>query len=216
MVFEDLSTYMLNDVGEFFDVNPDTKVTWTDLPRNQDAFLYSDKGVNHFAGDFTHQIETQFSSWGVGAYGMCHAWMLANATTGPKAIIDAAGDMLAFRHIRETSSYDFIIGIWESGVNVDYDRWSGVSAGVVYYVTIVRNETAGTLTAYIRTGSHSGPLQDTLVASIGVDNNFRYIYPAVSFNSDNTVEASGFCRNINLGVSISKVMHHYKQMQGVS
>ena len=217
MAFEDLSAYSINDAGGYLTISPDTKVTWADLPRNVNAFLYKDKGVNHFAGNFTHRIETQFTGWGVTNYGQVECWMIANAATGRKAIIDAGGDCLHFTHEKGSSAYKFWLQIYESGVLVDYDSWDSVSLGVAYYVTIVRNEAAGTLTAYIRTGSHSGPLQDTLVASIGVDNDFRYIYAAGSYNSGHTGEVTGFTRNIDLaGVIMPIRMHHYKQMQGVS
>jgi len=103
MAFEDLSTYSENDVGGYLDIAPDTKVTWVNLPRNADAFLYKDKGVDHFAGNFTHKIETQFTSYEVAVYGICDAWLLANDVTGKVAIQGAGGDMLEFRHSREAT-----------------------------------------------------------------------------------------------------------------
>jgi hypothetical protein len=88
---------------------------------------------------------------------------------------------------------------YDSGVLDDYDP-AAIVAGTTYFVTVEKD--SDVLTSYIWRGSHyydGGTLVDTISCDItdsGID--YRYIYAAGSYNSNNTPEVSGWLDNLDL------------------
>lgn len=205
MAYEDFTGFTEFDEGGDVTVDSATKVSWAVLrSRFETAYLYKDKGVDHFSGDFTHKFEVQFSGHSGAIYS--HYWMLANSIGDAKAIADAGGDALTF--FLYGSGEDFYLRIFENGGMGDDDYWNAGVASTTYYVEIVRDDDGGVnntgrLTAYIRTGSHSGALQDTLIAdcAAGEQNDFRYLYAVATYNDggSSAYYSSGFTQNLDIG-----------------
>jgi hypothetical protein len=95
MASENFTTYT--------EVDPNTDITLTasqcsfdTLLIEADAWVYSDKGVNHFDGDFEHLIDVQATSQ-AGGYGRANVWSITNSITDFKSCADALG--LYFTHL---------------------------------------------------------------------------------------------------------------------
>jgi hypothetical protein len=74
MAYQDLTTYTEVDPNGHISTTS-TRITYTNLAFNEDAYDYSDKGVDHFNGDFTHLLDIKFTGDGGGGN---RAWVLAN------------------------------------------------------------------------------------------------------------------------------------------
>lgn len=205
MAYEDFTTYTEFDEGSDITVDSATKVSWLALEtRRNTGYVYKDKGVNHFNGDFTHKFEMQFSNVGDTAH--VSYWLLANAIGDFEALRVAGEDFYAFRLYDSTE--ELYLSIYENG-SVTNDGWAppGPQASTTYYIEIVRDDDGGAnntgrLTAYIRTGSHSGALQDTLVVdcAAGEQNDFRYLYCASTRDSSGLPGGTtGFTQNLDIG-----------------
>lgn len=208
MAYEDFTTYTEFDEGSDVTVDSAAKVSWVLFrPRYSTYYLYKDKGVNHFSGDFNHKVECYFSvmyyDWPFYAH-----WMIANIVGDMKDVADAAGDAHVLRvYDPKTGSKYFQLVIIENGV-ATADTSIEVSLSTLYFVEIVRDDDGGAnntgrLTAYIRTGSHTGVLIDTLVvdSSVGEQNDFRYIYALASYDTSSNYStwATGYTQNLDIG-----------------
>ena len=208
---EDFTTYTEFDESAKITVDSASKVSWAALETKfKTGYLYKDKGVNHFSGDFTHKFESQFSS--MGNFAWANHWMLSNVVGDVKAVIDANDDAAMFFSFDDAEH--LYLRLIEAGSIEDTDIWMppGPQPSTTYYIEIVRDDdggvnNTGNYTAYIRTGSHSGALQDTLTVdcSVGEQNDFRYIYSFATYDGDFADHglATGFTQNLDLGESIS-------------
>ena len=205
MAYEDFTTFTESDEGSDVTVENATKVSWINLrTKDQTAYLYKDKGVNHFAGDFTHKFEIQFSN--VGDQQTCTYWMLSNIIGDRYQLPTQNEDGYTF--VLYDDIEQIAVGIYEGGAYTS-DSWAppGPQSSTVYFIEIVRDDDGGAnntgrLTTYIRTGSHTGALQDTLIvdASAGEQNDFRYIYALATYDhSADTTDTDGFTQNLDLG-----------------
>lgn len=206
MAYEDFTTYTEFDESGDITVDSATKVSWVNLKSIQDTgYLYKDKGVNHFSADFTHKFEIQFSN--VTDTAVLFNWMLANAIGDWRDLYVADEDFYAFGVYYANENLQ--MRIIEGGVITDDDTWltPGPQASTTYYIEMVRDDdggvnSTGRLTAYIRTGSHSGVLQDTLVVdcSVGKQNDYRYLYAMATDDSGSgTSSIDGFTQNLDIG-----------------
>ena len=164
MAYEDFTTYTEADEGNDITVDSATKVSWVDLyTRNETGYLYKDKGVSHFNSDFTHKFEIYFSKMNGLAFKAY--WMLSNQV-GDVGAVDVDGD--AYTLLAYDSTENIYLRLFENGVPVS-DLWAtpGPQLDTLYFIEITRDRDGGAnntgrITAYIRTGSHSGALQDWL------------------------------------------------------
>lgn len=184
-----------------------SRITATAVLSRQDTFYVNrDIGVNYFDGDFTHKFEIEFSS--VGVNGVVTFWMLANSVNDVKGVIDANEDCISLEVWDDTENIR--LRIVENGSSRE-DTWAqpGPLASTTYYITVVRDDgggvnNTGRVTAYIRTGSHAGALQDTLTldSAAGEQNDFRYIYGMVGYDDNNNGNTSNaFTQNLDFGLS---------------
>lgn len=206
MVYEDFTTFTEFDEGGDVTVDSATKVSWVSLlSRSETAYLYKDKGIDHFDGDFTHKFELQFSNAGDNSW-TAH-WMLSNIIGDIYDASDQNKDTQSLFSYHFGTSVDIYLRIIENGGVGGTDIWSSSLTSTIYYVEVVRDDdggahSTGRLTAYIRTGSHSGVLQDTLVtdSSVGEQNDFRYIYPLATYDDAVRVgSVDGFTQNFDIG-----------------
>ena len=204
MAYEDFDTYTEVDEGNNITVATN-KVSWVDLDTDETSYVYFDKGVNYFNGDFTHQFECQVSGRDAGNPFFAY-WVLANAIGDIFALGIAAEDFLFFYYYYDdVLGNTFQLGVTEGGVPIT-DVYDGPTDGVTYYITITRDDDGGVnntgqIKAYIRTGSHTGVLVDTLSidCSAGEQNDFRYIYALCSVDvAVANEDASGYTEKLDL------------------
>lgn len=176
-----------------------SKVSWAALGRSDTSHVSRSKGSNHFAGDFEHLFEVQYSD--VISNPLNCFWGLANAQADFKALIDSSADAVNFNHY---SSNRLRLSVLEDGVHT-LDQWTSAVAGTTYYITLARDDdgganSAGQYTAEIRTTSHTGTLRATLTVdcAAGEQNDFEYIFSLMSYDDNTSPHAGGFTQNLDL------------------
>ena len=201
--YEDFTTYTEVDAGNNITVATN-KISWTALDRNEESYVYADKGVDHFDGDFSHKFEIYREN--ASGYPVIYYWGIANAVDDLLGIDNAGGDFQAFLfEASEGGGGTITLRICENGSTTS-DSWTAALDTTVYYVTVERDDDGGAngtgqLTAEIRTGSHTGTLQDTLTVDCGSgeQNDFRYIYGVSAHNSGHSDRCSdGYTANLDL------------------
>ncbi len=108
MANENFTTYTEVDPNSRI-TKTSTKVTWAALDRNETAYVYKDKGVDFFDGDFTHLLTVYMTTLVNGSY--VYAWALTNDLNSIRVIDNANGDAL---------------GVW----------LGGLTAGVIPTITL--------------------------------------------------------------------------------
>ena len=201
---EDFTTYTEVDPnGRITVTSP--KVAWADLSCNEDAHVYKDKGVNHFAGDFEHLVENQLTSAAANAWVV--TWMVANDIDDWNGLRGASLSHLAVYDFRGTSpAVEPIWGIFEQdGASAYNDETpTGLfSFGTTYYLKIKRDEsvgTYGTIYGYIYSDVARTTLLDTLTVALHTSKkDYRYIYGADTHNiALSTHYQTGFTENLDL------------------
>jgi hypothetical protein len=178
-----------------------TKITFDTFHTGMnDSYYYSDKGANHFDGDFDHLIEHYISacSSDVSAIGV---WTLSNNIDDIYGLEQASQSALHFLSVTSSSLNRWRLREQYNGVNND-DSWDGASKDTLYFTEIERDEAVGTyghLYAYIRTGSHTGTLQDTLDVTLSAKLDFRYYFGIINNDYfDDTVYQTGYTQNHDL------------------
>ena len=202
---EDFTTYTEVDGGNDITIDSATMVSWGNLNTrsHHTSYVYKDKGIDHFSGDLTHEFWIRFGDPGAEQQGTF--WMLANMVGDRYSVVAANEDAHALFSYHTDGR--LCLQIIENGSKVE-DWWLGASNLVDYYIRIIRDDdggvnNAGRLTAYIRTGSHSGVLQDTLVvdSSVGEQNDFRYLYAVASYNDGwGFAQFDGYTRDLEIGL----------------
>lgn len=182
-----------------------SRVTAALMPRTATVYVYSDKGVNHFSGDFEHLATVNTLSATGSLYGVNFCWSLANSVGDAKAIIDASGSMLAVVSTRVNGTIELHLREIDSGTS--YDTYSTVATvfNTSYYLKIKRDEsvgTYGTLYCYIYSDVGRLNLIDTLSLTLHTSKkDFRYIYSTQSYNDGWNAgrgEWSGYLENLDL------------------
>jgi len=180
---EDFTSYTEVDTGGFLSQTAD-RSSWTGMHLASDAYLYDDKGVNHFNGDFEHLVTAMTNMTGDNC--QVGFWMLANDLGNWYTLEDGAKNALGIffsRYVSYSIGFGITLGELDDGDGY-VDRWTGGTSGTVYYVTIKRDEdvgTYGTIYVYVYSDSDRTTLLDTL--SLGLNSNkkdYRYIYGAMS------------------------------------
>lgn len=204
MAYEDFTAYTEVDEGDNITIIANS-IYWDTPTRNLTGYIYKDKGIDHFDGDFTHKFRIYFAGlWNAAL--ACH-WMLSNTIGDQYALSTGSADGYTFYSYDNTER--LYLRIWEDGIFTE-DIWPahGPQPGTWYYIEIVRDDDGGAnntgrLTSYIRTGSHTGALQDTLVvdSSAGEQNDFRYIYGMATYNDGIASPGwhQGYTQNLDLG-----------------
>ena len=180
---EDLTTYTEVDPNSHITVTSD-RVTVDGIHRGEDAYLYYDKGSNHFDGDFEHLFQTLIEDDCNAGTPRWHQWLLGNDIDDVfgQCVSNTGTIYFYYRYYYVTTGHDFRIAEdTTAGDALQEDGLSGLSFDTMYYVTMARDEgvrTYGTLYAYVysntaRTSQISGsPLSLTLREKC----DFQYIY----------------------------------------
>jgi hypothetical protein len=197
---EDFTTYTEEDPNNRITVET-SKVTFTNLTRAEAAYVYKDKGVDHFNGDFEHLLTVNSIS-SSGEYPFTSFWGLSN-------------DIGAYNVLAEAGKSWIIIDIYHNPVNprieiresdggtVYYEITSYYSPNTPYYLKIKRDEsvgTYGTLYCYIYSDAARTTLIDTLEMALHTSKkDYRYIYAVQSMGLAGDPYMSGYSENLDLG-----------------
>jgi hypothetical protein len=204
-----------NFIG-YTETDPDTvitvaasKVSWVQLERNSDAYVYDDKGAAHFGGDFDHKLDVQITT-GIADGGAGGFWALTNSVNDWAGLVTASADGLRVYWYRGAGPV-YYIGLTELDAGTEYeDSWNGASLDTTYYLRIKRDESVGTYgTIYCGIYSTSGLRNagdgtdgdvDNLAVTLHTSKkDFRYVFAVMSSNTgDNDKESDGFSENLDL------------------
>ena len=199
----------IENFGGWTEVDPNSRivvtsnrVTWTNLTRNEDAYVYKDKGIDYFSGNF--EIQFNFKTTAATEIGTTIVGIgsLTNAIDDLKGIDDANGDYISLVLHDKFVNYDF--DLVECSAGTTYS--SGVYGGALntnYYITIKRNEAIGaygTIYCYVYSDSSRTNLLSTLSLALHDSRkDFRYLYAVDTMNtSEATRTHSGYIENLNI------------------
>lgn len=192
---EDLTTYTERDLGSNLTVTA-PKVAFASLPRNVSSYVYADKGVNHFSGDYEHLIDVELTSFL--SYPVINMWCLANLIGDRYDLqVTQSGDMHSVSFITGTPVMYLQEHVAGSATSDSYNA----STGTTYYLKIKRDEAVGangTLYNYIYLDSDRTILTDTLSVALNEKEDFRYIYCVQSYNDGSALHGTGFAQNLDL------------------
>ncbi len=212
MATEDLTTYTESDALNRLTVTTD-RVTWTDLYRGDDQiYLYDDKGVDFFDGDFAHDITVKQTAGGGATRSIVGVWGLTNNLNDIFGILLAnqTAFFLTLQNSISPTTRGLRINQIEGRVLYSSPRFD-ITNGTDYYVRIVRNETGGasgygTLKAFI----YSDAGRTSLLGTINLDllfskKDFRYIQLATSYDflSGSDGSQSGYAEDVDLSAPLS-------------
>ena len=94
MVYEDFTAFTEVDPNSRF-VATASRITFTGLQRDETAYVYKDKGVDFFDGDFEHQFNVHITAGsGASPNALNEVWALGNVLDDRKGIQDGGGDLL--------------------------------------------------------------------------------------------------------------------------
>lgn len=195
MAYEDFTDYVEEDPNNRFTVTSN-KIDISGLQADENAYVYKDKGVDHFDGDFEHLLETYIESGDTG--GSVNSWVLANVV----AERDGANEnMLFLVSYRYTDSSIRLYLMELDGSSASYEIYTG-SLLTSYYLKIKRDESAGdygTLYCYVYDDAERTNLVDTLTVALHTSKkDFRYIYGAQSHNHSDSSAITGYTQNLDL------------------
>ena len=206
--FTEIRTYAqtVEDFTTYTEIDPENRVTVTSQEisfsdvnfRGTDTYVYSDKGVDHFDGDFEHLLTAQVSS--IDTYALPIVWMLANTVDDKHGMLSSNEDFLLLEFYRGDSGFQFRIQECVNGIEYE-DVWTGTSVGTTYYVKILRDESVGSygrLYCYIYSDSGRTNLLETLQLDLREKEDFRYIYALNTDNNGQLYRASGFVKDLDL------------------
>jgi hypothetical protein len=195
---EDYTTYVEEDPSNWFDPVTATKITITNMPKNDDSWIVKDMGIDHFDGDFEHLVDGQFDS-GENASG-AGGWAVTNYLNDWRAqIIDIKYAFQVAFYGPDTAPR---IYLEEASEGAEYTDFYDASSGTPYYFKVKRDEAIGshgTIFNYIYSNSQRSTLLDTLSIAIhGQKTNFRWVYGVLSENRGWSQAWSGFFQNLDL------------------
>ncbi len=193
---EDFTTYTEQDTNSHI-VKTSTKVTFTNLTRNEDAYVYIDKGEDTFAGNFTHLLTVKLTA--IDTNGRAFVWGLTNIVDDMQGIDDASGYYFGIM-VLNAGGQNWIYQNYCFGGTLQQDDFA-MTLNTPYYLKIVRDESIGVhgrLNTYIYSDEARTTLLDTLQHDLGEKTDFRYIFVANTLNTSTGETASGYCENLTL------------------
>ena len=191
MTTEDLTTYTKVDPNSRFTVTA-SKVIATGICRNEEAYVYKDKGASHFSGDFSHLLSVYPNS--TTNQSMCGIWALTNTIGADNSTTRASNNIQLFLYYHDGQCY--LYGReWYTGNN--YDASQALNNATEYYLTIARVGTAWTCKIYNAVDRAVEHLVATLSLNLHSTEAYRYIYTLRS--QDDGAGASAYsCFDENL------------------
>ncbi len=199
MALEDFTTYTEVDPNGRYAVAAN-QITVTNLNRDDNAFVYSDKGAGHFGTTFVHNVDGRMDSGTSTNGGIGVFWDVSNTVADAQTVLNGSGQIILVRLYWFTTRRILI----QNGEPSASDQWIGVVLGTWYYCTAERT---GDTTFEFRIYSDSGrtTLIDTLTLSITVGRAYRYVMGANSFDTNqNTRLFNGAFANLDLNEAVNR------------
>ena len=206
MPIEDFTTYEEVDPNGRITVTAD-RSTFTLLSRDEDAYVYKDKGVNHFDGDFEHLIEMYPDAAGSSYFGHVGIWVLSNDIDDLQGLKDAGKSYLGLE-MEGAIGYNPYLRLYEQdGANSYSDQSIALSWDTLYYLKIKRVETDGefgTIYCDIYTSEEDRANEVNAVDNLSLvlhssKKDFRYIFATCSKDSNLPVRTlTGYSQNFDL------------------
>ena len=191
---ENLTTYTEIDPNSHIVVTADD-ITFTNINRNEAAYVYKDFGVDYFDSSFTidfdFNIDTQSSSF--------YLWTLSNYVGGFTNILADLNEALTlfYSFTYGTTPYLYISEA-DGGTIIDNEKIE-IELETTYYVRIVRNETIGSygrLYCYLYSDSERTNLITSEYIDLDEKYDFRYNFVCQTdngvFESATTGKISNF------------------------
>ena len=184
------------------------RVTFTELNRDEDAYVYKDYGISHFQ-DFTHDFDfriTNESDVSEGSQGICAGWLLSNDLDDINGLLNANNisifitfDTLNIHDNNYVRLSELYNGIWY------YDPTPKVFVmNTTYYVRVVKSGTsliAGFYSSSVLRDAGDGEDGDIENLSLNLHNDHFFRYVGVSWSCDDnspTLWLSGYVENLDL------------------
>ncbi|KKM63924.1 hypothetical protein LCGC14_1506580 [marine sediment metagenome] len=187
MAAENFDTFVETDPGSVIEVTS-SRVTWTDIEARQDNTHVSlDKGAAFFDGSFVHTLTISLIASEKGA-SYSFFWSMTNDLDDFQGLLDNSKDALVLRCVHPNSPDIPVIQIFEldSGSPSGSATKFNLTTGVVYYLTLTRNETIGSfgdLILTIYSDAARTTLLSTLTLNLNVKTDFRYVMVGQSFDA---------------------------------
>jgi len=194
--YEDFTTYEEEDPNNHL-AQTSSRSTFTNLGRNEDAYLYKDKEAGHFDGDFDHKFD--FKIVGGVQYSYVIPWCLMNT------VDDYSGrgndHVSVYIHHSSGLTLDCVIRARYAGGTEQVDSSAGFgSEATTYYARVKRSGSISTLKLYASASnrdSETSPIVTLSVNPAGVSS-LRYIYATQSVNIGGDYAISGYVENLDL------------------
>lgn len=195
MAVEDFSTYTELDDNTRITVTA-SRVRWADLTAQEDAYVYKDKTVAYFSGDFTHILTVKVTAGDTD--GRTYVWAITNTVNDMKGIDDASGSYLSV-YLSGDTPPQIVIEECDGG-SIGQDSYT-IALNTPYYLKIVRDESIpdfGKIYCYIYSDSGRTTLLDTIFQSLKTSKkDYRYIFSCNTRNSGiGGRTCSGYAENL--------------------
>ena len=206
MAIENFTTYTEVDPNSKITVTS-SKVSWDDLSRNEQAYVYKAMGYQFFDKDFTHKFKVQFSDYKNGYTLRVTHWALSENVDDERGWYENSYNAVNLF----VYNYDWRIylRIYDLGSPTS-DTWTGAQESTTYYITITRDRDGGTnnsgrYTAYICTNGYygeGGNLEETLQVDSQHTQpiDWHYIFACNTYNDGNPQSCDGFTEDLDLGL----------------
>ncbi len=205
MALENFGTYTETDPNSRI-TKTTRRVTWTDLTRNEDAYVYKDEGVDYFGGDFVHFLTLRFTASEQDVSG--GIWALTNDLDDLKGLKDANKDALYLTLAGFADTTKLWIALREMDGGTLYGSSGGdgssyiVTVGTSYYLSFERDESVGTYgTLYLHIYSDAARTTKLFSHYITLHTSkkdFRYVHAIQTWNAGTTLKHSGYSENLDL------------------
>ena len=175
------------------------RVDFTNLARDESAYVYRDMGVNHFDGDFIHRFTCEITSV-TGVSSLASVWAVSNQIDN----FTAQTDMIGLRFYENAGTPVFQLIEEDGGSSQLSANSSTISLGTQYWIETQRVDSTDTVTAKIYTdSSFTTQLGSTLTLNLtGTAVDFRYFYAAGSYNTGTASRTvTGFTAEHDLNVA---------------
>ncbi len=200
MAAENFNTFSETDPNSRI-TRTSSKVTWTNMTRDESAFVDLDKGVGFFGASFIHTLHVKITAATTSSSLMGAVWMVATEEADYNAIRqNAASNALALEFYRSGTQPRFALNENVGSGNTLSANFDA-TLNVDYFMTITRDEDTGangTLTCAIYSDAARTNLLDTLSVTLTVNNNFQFLYGMASGDFNNANVWSGFTENLDI------------------
>ena len=199
MAIQDFTTWTEVDVESAITVTS-SSVSWVNLDRDDDSYVYRDFGAGAFRSNWTHYFDFVFSS--ADNLGATVHYSLSDTVNDYQGQALAGNLAIGFYTVLSAGVRYYQISEITGPSAETLDFWSGGAFGTRYYAKSVYDSFVGangTLYLYIYSNPDFTGLLDTLVITMSRKPNYRFAFACNTFNNATTARHTGDTRNLDLG-----------------